>query len=1067
METSPDHYGSDARSGQFGWLQYLVRHRTAANLILLAMLVGGLVAGTKIRAQFFPDVIVENVTVSFAWPGAGPDDLDRSVIARMEPALRVVEGVESSTSTARETSATILLEFEAGWDMGRAMDEVKAAVDGVTDLPEGVEEPVIKRGAFHDRITDVVIYGEGGVNLLSRFAEEFQSRLFREGVTRSQLRGVPEPVIKVSVPEANLIRHDITLREIANAITAESTADPAGDIGEGFARVRTGVDRRSIEELHKVTVRSSADGARLYVRDIADIHNEGLESGVQYIHRGQPAVVVRVSRSARDDAIQLQSMVEGVAMEMQDSLPEGVTIRLTRTRSQAIKDRLGILLNNGMLGLALVLIFLFMFLSARTAFWVAMGIPAALAATIGIMYLFGFTLNMVSLFALIICLGIVVDDAIVVGEYADMLHQNGHSPTDAASRAVVRMAPPVFSASITTVIAFSALVFVGGRFGTLIIDIPFTVSMVLVASLAESFLVLPAHMRHALSATNRKPWYDLPSRTFNRGFRFFRERMFRPAFEVIIRLRYPVFGIAVMVLFLSIAAFYEGKVHWRFFNAPERGTISANISMLVGASREDTYAMLQEMQRALDETDSEYHDRYGNAPVAFALATLGGSTGRGLKGAQAKDRDLRGVLAIELIDPDLRPYSAFDFIADWQSKINRHPLLENLAVRGQRSGPGGDAIDIRLSGAETETLKQASLEIQRRLAEFPSVSALEDTLSFDKPEIQLTLKPKGEAFGFNSSQLGAQLRHRLRGIDAVEYPLGTQTAKIRVGLPESEITTSFLEETRIRAPGGGYLPLSEIVEVEQKLGFASIRREDGDRVILVNGDIAEDDPEAANNVTDALTHIILPEIEAQYGVRSTVGGLAEQESEFITESAKGFGLCLVGIYLTLCWIFASWTRPIVIMLIIPFGLVGLIWGHYLHNVPISMFSMVGFIGMSGIIINDSIVLITTIDQFHRNRALKSAVMEAVCQRLRAVILTTLTTVFGLAPLLFEQSRQAQFLKPTVITLVYGLGFGLLFVLMLTPALVLIQWDIGRSIKSFRRSLHVVFRVAPTRSSHRM
>jgi multidrug efflux pump subunit AcrB len=603
------------------------------------------------------------------------------------------------------------------------------------------------------------------------------------------------------------------------------------------------------------------------------------------------------------------------------------------------------------------------------------------------------------------------------------------------------MAPPVFSASITTVIAFSALVFVGGRFGTLIIDIPFTVSIVLVASLAESFLVLPAHMRHALSATNRKPWYDLPSRTFNRGFRFFRERMFRPAFEKIIRLRYPVFGIAVMVLLVSIAAFYEGKVHWRFFNAPERGTISANISMLVGASREDTHAMLQEMQRALDETDNEYKKRYGAAPVAFALATVGGFTGRGLKGAQAKDRDLLGGLAIELIDPDLRPYSAFNFIADWRSKINRHSLLENLAVRGQRSGPGGDAIDIRLAGAESETLKQASLEIQQRLSEFPSVSALEDSLSFDKPEIRLTLKPKGED------------------------PLGTQTATIRVGLPEDEITTSFLEETRIRAPGGGYLPLSEIVEVEQKLGFASIRREDGDRVILVNGDIAEDDPEAASKVTDALTNIILPEIEAQYGVRSTVGGLAEQENEFLTESAKGFGLCLLGIYLTLCWIFASWSRPVVIMLIIPFGLVGLIWGHYLHNVPISMFSMVGFIGMSGIIINDSIVLITTIDQFHRNRPLKSAVVEAVCQRLRPVILTTLTTVFGLAPLLFEQSRQAQFLKPTVITLVYGLGFGLLFVLMLTPALVLMQWDIGRSIKSFRRSLRLVFRTAATRPSH--
>lgn len=1040
----------DSANAAGGLVGYMVRHRTAANLLVVLMLVGGLAAGLKIRTQFFPDVVLETVTVRIAWPGAGPDDMDRAVVALLEPALRAVEGVETSSSVSTEGSATITLDFEPGWDMGRATDDVKAVVDSTRNLPENAEEPVIRRWAYRDRVTDVVLYGPAGIEQLSRYADELQARLFREGVTRTSIRGVADPVIRVSAPEAMLIRHNLTLREIADAVSAESAADPAGDVASGGARVRAGVERRSAELIGDIAVRSLPDGSKLYLRDVAHVEVEGVERGTAYFHRDDPAVVVRVERSAQGDAIAMQDLVQRIVDDMRPTLPQDVTVELTRTRAQEIKDRLEILLYNGLLGLILVLAFLFLFLSARTAFWVAVGIPTAMAATVALIYAAGFTLNMVSLFALIICLGIVVDDAIVVGEYTDFLARRGMAPTEAAVSAARRMWAPVFSASITTVIAFSALVVVGGHFGTMIVDIPFTVSVVLIASLAEAFLILPAHMRHSLAAGSAQPWYDAPSRLFNTGFTWFRDGPFRRFVRLVIVLRYPMLGAAIMVLLVSAALYVDGTVGWRFFNAPERGEINANIAMLPGASRNDTREMLDEMQRALDVVNARYAEMQGTAPVKFSLATVGGSTGRGLQGAQSKDKDLLGGFSIELIDPDLRPYSAFAFMADWQSQIVRHPLLETLALRGQRSGPGGDAIDVALYGQDSDTLKEAAETLKSRLAGFPAVSALEDTLAFDKSEQVLTLTPHGEALGLNTDQIAAELYGRLHGIDAAEFPVGARTATIRVNLPDDELTAAFLYETQMPLPGGGYVPFSEIVRIDNRQGFASVRRENGQRLIRVSGDISGDDPEAAAAVTSALETDILPDIAARFGVDWELRGLAEQEREFLSDAMVGYALCLIGIYLTLCWVFGSWIRPLVVMAIVPFGLIGMIWGHYWHGLPISMFSIVGLIGMSGIIINDSIVLVTTIDQYADRRALVPALVDGVCDRLRPVILTTATTVFGLAPLLFETSRQAQFLMPTVITLVYGLGFGVFLVLVVTPALLAVQRDVAMLLRSSRR-----------------
>ena len=1036
-----------------GIISYFTRHRTVANLLLVSLIVAGLVAMPRMRAQFFPDVIVDNVSVSVTWEGAGAEDVDAGIVQVLEPALLTVEGVAEATSVSREGSARIDLDFEPGWDMARAADDVQAAVDFVTLLPDEADDPKVERGVWRDRVTDVVITGPVGADQLARFADEFVARLFQEGVTRTTIRGLAGQKTNVIVSTRNLIEHDISFAQIAGAIGEEVNADPAGDVTGANARVRTGVEKRSPEQISQIVIKALADGSKLTIGDVARLEVEGALRGETYFVGENPAISVRVDRSASGDAIGIQHSVEKVAAALEATLPPDVSIDLIRTRAEAITGRLDILLDNGLMGLGLVVALLFLFLNARTALWVAAGIPVSMLAAIALMFAWGLTINMISLFALIITLGIVVDDAIVVGEHADArLRKLREGPVEAAENAAKRMALPVFSATLTTVIAFFALTFVEGRFGDLISDIPFTVVVVLLASLVECFLILPNHMAHSLKHAFETHWYDLPSRVVNRGFEHVRERYFRPAMVWVVKLRYPVFAGVILVLASQVALFVRGDVQWRFFNAPERASISGNFAMVPGASREDTFTMMRLLQQTVNELGVEYEAKHGRNPIDYVLAQVGGNTWPPLAGADTKEPDELGAVAIELIDADLRPYSSFAFLAELQDRLPTHPLLETVSFRGWRSGPGGSALDVQFFGADANTLKAASEALKEAVVQYPEVSGVEDDLAYDKGEFVLDLSAQGQSLGFTIDGVGRELRHRLSGLEAATYPDGARSATIRVELPDDEVTADFIYRTQMRAPNGQYVALSDVVSVREQAGFSTIRRENGLRTVSVTGDISEDDAARAAEIVQALQDTILPDIASQYQVEWRLSGLSEQEGDFLNDALTGFILCLVGIYLVLAWVFASWTRPAVVMAIIPFGLVGTIYGHAAWDVPLSMFTVVGLLGMTGIIINDSIVLITTIDDYAEERGLIPSIVDGAVDRLRPVLLTTLTTVLGLAPLLYETSQQAQFLKPTVITLVYGLGFGMILVLLIVPSLVAMQADFSKQIRSLRRAL---------------
>lgn len=1035
-----------------GVLSYFARHRTAANLLLAILVAAGVAAFPRMRAQFFPDVVVESVDVRVAWEGAGAEDVDGAIVQVLEPALLGIEGVESSESTSREGRASIELEFEPGWDMARAAADAQAVADAATDLPEDAEDPSVRRNAWRDRVTDVVIVGQVDPEQLGGFADEFVSRLFAEGVTRTTIRGVASPETVVEVPSLSLIRHDLTMAEIAEAIGAEAEADPAGEIAGANARVRTGDAKVRADEIAAIVLRSGADGSSLTVGDVGRVVVGGVDRELAYFVGENPAISIRVDRSEQGDAIAIQRQVEEVAAEMERTLPETVGIDLIRTRAEAISGRLRILLENGLLGLGLVVALLFLFLNARTAFWVAAGIPVAMTATFAIMHLMGLTLNMISLFALLITLGIVVDDAIVVGEHADHRARRGEGPYEAAENAASRMFQPVLAATLTTIIAFFGLVAIGGRFGDLIVDIPLTVIVVLIASLIECFLILPNHMAHSLRHSATERWYDLPSRIVNRGFRRFRETIFRRLVAGVVFARYPVIAFAILLLAWQMSLFVRGDLQWRFFNAPERGSVTGNFAMASGATRDDALAMTRELQRAADAVAARYEERYGVDPLDYVVVQVGGVAGRGLAGAETKDADQLGSISIELIDADLRPYSSFQFVAELQGETRGHPLVETLSFRGWRSGPGGDALDIHLFGADAGTLKEAAEDLKSRLSGYPEVSGLEDSLAYDKEELVLELTAQGRALGFAIDGLGRALRNRLNGIEAATYPEGVRSGAIRVELPEREQTADFLDRIRMRASSGQYVALADIVSVESRTGFSEVRRVNGLRLVSVTGDVSEDDPARATEIMTALQETILPAVEERHGVSSRMSGLAEQESEFLNDGRAGFILCMLGIFMCLAWTFSSWTRPLVVMAVIPFGLVGCFYGHALWNVPLSMFSVIGLIGMTGIIINDSIILVRTVDEYAEERGLIPAIVDGTADRLRAVMLTTATTVLGLAPLLYEKSQQAQFLKPTVITLVYGLGFGMILVLLVVPALLAAKQDATRQFASLRRAL---------------
>ena len=684
------------------------------------------------------------------------------------------------------------------------------------------------------------------------------------------------------------------------------------------------------------------------------------------------------------------------------------------------------LLKNGASGLVLVLITLYLFLSARVAFWVAVGIPVSFMATLAVIWLSGGSINMVSLFALIMGLGIIVDDAIVVGEDAQAHYDMGEDPLRAAEGGARRMLAPVMASSLTTIAAFMPLMLIGGVMGNIMSAIPLVIISVILASLIESFFILPGHLRGAFRHAHhrRRPMRERLDAAFER----FRERRFRPLVDLALRHRGATLACAVAALVLAVGLLAGGRLSWVFFPSPESTTVHANVRFVSGTPEATVARFLDHLEATLQATVVEL----GDGVVHTHYLSQGASTGRG----RAQTGDRIGSVYVELTPPDARDVGNRAFINAWRGRIAVPEGIESFTITEQRTGPASRDLEIRLTGRDPESVKLAALGLGEALRELPGVSAVDDDLPYGREQLIFALSPGGQALGLSITEVGRQLRAAYDGRLAQRFQDGPDEVEVRVELTrDAQLRMRHLDQLPIQLDDGRFVPLGSVVTWTSKRGFETLRHAEGRLATSITADVDS----AANNterITQLLAESTLPALAAAHGVEFGLEGGSARQRDTLGDMRTGLLIGLLLIYLVLAWVFGSYGWPLIVMTAIPFGLTGAVFGHWLLGMDLTILSLFGFFGLSGIVVNDSIILVTFYQRLRREgRPVHEALVEAACQRLRAVLLTSLTTIAGLTPLLFETSTQAQFLIPMAVSIAFGLAFATLLILVVVPSML--------------------------------
>ncbi len=1028
-----------------GLLGIFVRHPTAANLLMTLMIVFGVIGLVRMNTQFFPTFGIDWVQITVDWPGASAEDVDQNIVAAIEPEVRFLDNVKQVRASSFEGRGSIFVEFNAGADMQKALSDVETAVGQVTTLPEDSETPEILRIIGYDFISRIMVTGPFPESALKAMAKRIREDLLARGVSRINFYGARDEEILVEVPPPILRRLDLKLGDIANRIAAASLDLPSGTLeGAQVKQLRSEGLAETAAEVGLIEVMAREGGERVLLRDIARISEDFDDDAGLALRNGMLGVELQVQRAKTADALQQKAIVEEYLAELIPTLPRGMIVESYDVRAEFVVQRINLLVENGLGGLALVLLVLFVFLRWRLAFWVAMGIPVSLMATMLVMLLTGQSINMVSLFAMIMALGIVVDDAIVVGEHALARFERGLPPAPAAEMGARRMLAPVIAASLTTVAAFSPILLIRDIIGQIMSAIPLVIISVILASLIECFLVLPHHMKMALSAearkAERKPgWGTRQRQRFDRAFNRVRDGVFRRVVATCLRWRYLTLATAIACLVLTIGMMMGGRVGFVFFPSPEAEVVHADLVFPDGTPRETTRLMLNELERALWAA----HDRLTGGEVSvirFSYQRLGGSlSDRGTSTAAGADNV--AAVFVELTPSDGRTVRTQQLIDAWRDEIREMPGIETLTIAARRAGPPGNDIDVRLRGDDLPSLKAAAEEVKGLLARFDGVSDITDNTPYGKLELTLEVTPRGQQLGFSTADLGRQVRDAFQGAIAKRFARGDEEVLVRVRHPQADKTEEALRELFVRSPTGAEVPLEEVARFTEDRGFSSVTREDGSREISVSAEINEEIVKP-DDVLAALDSGDMARIAQKHGISYVFRGKNEEQANTFADMRVGTAIALSAIYIVLAWVFASYLKPLVVMSIIPFGLIGAIIGHLVMGFDLSILSMVALLGLSGILVNDSIILVTSIDdRLNAGEPMDLAIVAGAQDRLRAVILTSMTTIGGLLPLMFETSFQAQFLIPIAITMVFGLLFATILVLILVPCLLGVMEDL--------------------------
>lgn len=1036
------------------FLRFFVQHRTSANIIMIIMIVVGVLSIGRLNKQFFPDFDVDLIAVSIDWPGATAEEIDQNIIQLLEPELRPISGVKKVYSKSVEGVGSTRVEFKYGQDIQKARTDIETAVSRI-NFPENSNKPKIVIGEFFDTVTRIVLSGDLTLEELRKNAKKLKEKLLNSGVDKVDIQGLPSEEILIEISQSETARLKLSFNQIANLIRLETKDVSGGSFADGSLRVRTVGEKKLVETFKALELRNSISGGRILLKDVAIIKSSVAKSSVLKYVNGKPAVELWVRRSKTSDALEVSKNIQEVLTNSQNTIPSSINIQTYNTAANLIQERISLLIKNGVSGLCIVLLVLFLFLSRNTAIWVALGIPIAFLATFGVMFISGQSINMISLFGLIMALGIVVDDAIVVGEHSSYLKTKRHLDSSKAPVvAATRMSVPVICAMLTTVAAFIPLFMVKGVIGQIISAIPLVVCAVLVASLIECFLVLPAHLAHFDKGMKDESKFRI---WFDEKFRMFQEGIFRKFINLTFNYRYVTFMIAIGMFIISVGMMSGGRVLFSFFPTPEADIIIANFKMHSGTTRSKTEKMLDNVEKGLLKTSSQF----SMSPdlVKFHMSSLGNRTSfSNNAGSNALGNDLLGSMVVELKTADKRDIRTNQFINAWLDNIEKVSGLDKLSIRSPSGGPPGRDIDVRFQGESLKKLKLASNELIKIARTIPGATSLDDNLEYGIQERILSLTNKGQSLGLSISDIGEQVRSAINGIIISKFPKGDEEVTVRLKLSENEQLTDMMNDLRIVSPFGISFKLRDVVEIKDKLPFSSINRQNGFREVMISGDLFP----SLMNTSQARQFLMkngLPEIAKKYNLTYRFDGRDLEQKETFSDMFLGAIIGLVLIYFILAWVFKAWLRPFSIMIMIPFSFIGAVLGHYVLGLTMSILSMFALLALAGIVVNNSIILVSTIERrledlkqqdTNADNMINEAIISGVVDRFRPVLLTSLTTIGGLSALMFEKSLQAQFLIPMAATIVFGLGITAFLVLVIVPAMMGIGNDLSNLIKKVKK-----------------
>ncbi len=1015
-----------------GFIAKIVHHRNAANLFMLLLILFGFYGISKLNRQLMPTIEIPIVSVSILWSGASAKDIEKNILLPIEPAVRFLDGVTDVSSIALEGSARITISFERNTDIKEAERNVDAAVKSVQNLPSSADEPKISVMRFYDPVVSIGISGPVPEQTLRNYALEIRDGLLDLGLDKVDMAGYRSREIEIAVDENKLRQLDLTLNDLSQALLPNIIDRPAGSLSGDFdAQIRAIAPEVSANSIANSEFEVKKSGQNLRFSDIATISDKFDDDDKLGFMRAQPAVKIIVSRSITTDTIESYEKVKNFIEKLEPTLPASMNIVMFAAAAELVDDRLSLLVKNGITGLALVLLVLIIFLDFRFAFWVALGIPISVLATLGVMYLTGQTINMISMFALMMTLGIIVDDAIVVGEHTATRYALGDSPQDAAINGAGKMAAPVIAASLTTMAAFGPILVIGDVVGQIMAALPLVVMAVLLASAFECFFILPGHLAHSMPKQRKKP--SAYRRWFDAGFGFFRDKIVGWLVDLSFRWRYGTVAIAFAVSILGGALITSGKLGFDFFPTAEGDNFNIFASFQPGIPQSQMQDIILKIEDAVEKVEIELAPQ-GEKLINTTFAQLDIENG----GANFN---------VYLVPSEEREVRTNIITAALRKAIPKVAGVERINVRDIRGGPQGRAIDIEFSGANSVTLKKASEELQDVLEGFEGVTSISDSLRYGSPELTMSLTDRGAALGFTLDNLGLQIRDAFEGRLVRTIISEEEETSIRLVNKTNAKGSQALRELWVRAPMGGFVPLSTLVVFNEAQGFSRINRNDGKAIVSVTGDV--EDGVDSGEILTRLEESYLDKIAAKYEVNYSLGGESAETQAAMTDIKLGAIIALGVMYIIIAWIFQSYFAPLAVMLIIPFGSVGAIWGHYILGMNLTMISLMGLLGLAGILVNDSIVLISRLqERLAMGEGLRLAATGAGKDRLRAVLLTSLTTIGGLTPLLFEKSLQAQFLIPMAVTIVFGLALSTLLVLFLVPAFI----AIGEDIKAFLKWL---------------